>query len=113
MKLFFFVFVSKFGGFRRAEKGRRLLHQLIGDVRVVLARHALADGRLHETRQRRQHVDGRVDLPVVQLPVHVDLALRDVARQVRNRVGDVCWIRFSSVRPAVTTYPSVAKGRIS
>ena len=45
---------------------------------VVLAGHALADSALHETGQRRQHVDRRVDLTVLQLPVDVDLALRDV-----------------------------------
>ena len=57
---------------------------------MVLARHALSDGGLHETTERGQHVDRRVDLPVVQLTVHVDLALRDVTGQIRNRMGDVC-----------------------
>lgn len=37
-------------------------HQLVGDVRVVLARHSLSDGRLHESRQRRQHVDRGINL---------------------------------------------------
>lgn len=64
-------------------------HQLVGDVGVVLARHALADGGLHETRQRRQHVDRRVDLPVVKLTIDVDLALSDVSRQIGNRMGYV------------------------
>ena len=62
---------------------------LVGDRAVVVPGHALADGGLHETRQRRQHVDGRVDLRVVQRAVHVDLALRDVARQVGDGVRDV------------------------
>ena len=51
--------------------------------------HSLANGRLHKSRQRREHVDGRIDLPVVDLPVDVDLTLRNVARQIRDRMGDV------------------------
>ena len=62
---------------------------LVRHGRVVPPRHALADGRLHEPRERGQHVDGRVDLRVVQRAVDVDLALGDVARQVGDRVRDV------------------------
>lgn len=43
----------------------------------------------HETGEGREHVDGWVDLPVLQLPVHVHLALCDVACQVRNGMCDV------------------------
>jgi hypothetical protein len=57
---------------------------------MVLAGQLLADRALHETRQRRQNVDGRVDLSVVELAINEDLALRDVACQVRDRVGDIC-----------------------
>lgn len=35
---------------------------LVRDVAVVATGEALANGRLHETRERREHVDGRVDL---------------------------------------------------
>ena len=93
--------------------------QLVGHVAVVLSGHALADGTLHETRERRQHVDGRGDLtearegrhgrvrrtaaarmkgarshargdaPVVKLSVNVDLALGNVAGKVGNGGGDV------------------------
>lgn len=37
-------------------------YQLVGDVAVVLPGHALPDGRLHQTGERGQHVDGGVDL---------------------------------------------------
>lgn len=37
-------------------------HKLVGDVGVVPAGHPLPDGRLHESRQGGQHVDGGVDL---------------------------------------------------
>ena len=47
--------------------------ELVGHVRVVLPGHSLADGGLHQSTQRGQHVDGRVDLAVVQLTVNVDL----------------------------------------
>ena len=56
---------------------------------MYLARELLADGALHQPRERRQDVDGRVYLPVVQLSVDEDLAFGDVARQVRDRVGDI------------------------
>ena len=63
--------------------------ELVRHVRVVLPGHALADGGLHETRERRQHVDRRVDLSVVQLTIYVDLALRDVSSQIGDGVSDV------------------------
>mmetsp|Transcript_45814 Transcript_45814/g.114867 ORF Transcript_45814/g.114867 Transcript_45814/m.114867 type:complete len:213 (-) Transcript_45814:915-1553(-) len=62
---------------------------LVGEGVVVLARHALPDGALHEARERGEHVDGRVDLPVVELAVDVDLALGNVAGEVGDGVRDV------------------------
>lgn len=41
---------------------RAWTHKLVGDIRVVSAGHPLPDGRFHQTRERRQHVDGRIDL---------------------------------------------------
>ena len=49
----------------------------------------LFDGLLHETGQGGQHVDGRVDLFVVQLSVDEDLSFGDVACQIGNGMGDV------------------------
>lgn len=43
----------------------------------------------HEAGEGRQHIDGRINLPVVQLPVNVHLPLRNVASEIRNRVSDV------------------------
>lgn len=37
-------------------------YELVGDVRVVSAGHSLPDGGLHETGERRKHIDGRIDL---------------------------------------------------
>lgn len=37
-------------------------YQLVGDISVVLSGHALPNGRLHQPRQGREHVDGGVDL---------------------------------------------------
>mmetsp|Transcript_62504 Transcript_62504/g.167420 ORF Transcript_62504/g.167420 Transcript_62504/m.167420 type:complete len:421 (+) Transcript_62504:365-1627(+) len=62
---------------------------LIGDVGVVHSRHSLANTRLHQSGQRRQHVDRRVDLPVVQTAVHKHLPLSNVAGQIWDGVGDV------------------------
>lgn len=69
---------------------KKEIDHLVRDLRVVPAGAALSDGALHETRQGRQNVDRRVDLPVVQLTIDVDLPLRDVARQVGDRMRDIC-----------------------
>lgn len=47
--------------------------ELVGNVPVVLPGHSLPDGRLHQTGERREHVDGGEDLLGVQLPIQVDL----------------------------------------
>ncbi len=56
---------------------------------MINSSHAFADGGLHETRKRRQHVDWGVDLPVVQVSVNKYLAFGDVASQVGNGMSDV------------------------
>ncbi len=53
--------------------------KLVGDIGVILASHSLTNGRLHKTGKRGEHIDGRVDLPVVNLTINKDLALCDVA----------------------------------
>eukprot|EP00050_Salpingoeca_kvevrii_P005899 m.286285 g.286285 ORF g.286285 m.286285 type:complete len:410 (+) comp11542_c0_seq1:188-1417(+) len=63
--------------------------QLVRHLAVILARHLVTNGRLHKTRERGQHVDGRRDLTVVQLTVNIDLALGNVARKIGNGVSDV------------------------
>ena len=47
------------------------------------------DGRLHQTRQRGEHIDGRIDLPVVEGVVNEDLALGDIAGEIGDRMGDI------------------------
>ena len=56
---------------------------------MIPASHTLSNGRLHQSRQGRQHVDWRVDLSIVKLPIHINLPLSDVASQVRDGMGDV------------------------
>ena len=63
--------------------------ELVGQVPVVLARLAAADPHVHQPRQARQRVDRRVDAPPVQVAAQHDLALGDVAGEVRNRVRHV------------------------
>lgn len=64
--------------------------QLVGHIPVILPRQLLPDRRLHQPRQRREHVDGRVDLSVVELSVDRDLTLGNVTSKIGNRVGNVC-----------------------
>ena len=77
------------------DNSRFLSHQLVGHVSMVPACHAVTNGRLHQTGEGGQDVDGWVDLPVVQLSVHVDLSLGDVASEIGNGVGDVCVVETS------------------
>lgn len=58
--------------------------------RAALLNGGVERGGGDEQELRRCWCSQLSDLSVVQLPVHVDLPLRDVARQVRDGVGDVC-----------------------
>ena len=49
----------------------------------------LFDSFLHETREGRKHVDGRIDLFVVELSIDEDLTFGNVSSQIRNGMGDV------------------------
>lgn len=64
---------------------------------MVLSSATLANGRFHETRQRRQYVNWRVDTLVVQLTVNEDLTLGDITRQIGNRMRDICGGRLASL----------------
>lgn len=66
-----------------------MTYKLVRDIAVVLSSELLADSRLHESGQGGQDVDRGVDLLVVELTIDEDLSLCDIARQIRNRVGDV------------------------
>lgn len=44
---------------------------------------------LHQPRQRRQDVDRRIYLTIVQLSVNKNLSLRDVSGQIRNGMSDI------------------------
>ena len=79
----------RIGHTHRHLQTRARTHQLVRDVAVVLAGELLANGALHETRERGEHVDRWVYLPVVQLPVDEDLALRDVPGEIGNGVRDI------------------------
>ena len=56
---------------------------------MILSSELLSNGRLHKTRERGQDVDRGVDLLVVELSIDEDLALCDIASQIRDRVGDI------------------------
>lgn len=94
--------------------------QLVGHVGMVLSGHALANSRLHETTQRGKHIDGWVNLPIVQLTIHVHLALSNVTSKIRNGVSYiVIWhsengnLRNGAVATLHTTGTLVDSGQIS
>ena len=64
--------------------------QLVGHIAVVLARVAFADGRLHQSGEGREDVDGRVDTLVVERTVDEDLTLGNVSSKIGNGVSNVC-----------------------
>lgn len=57
-------------------------HQLVGHITVILSCQLLSDSTLHQPRKRRQDVDGRVYLSVVQLSVDKDLAFGNITSQI-------------------------------
>ncbi len=58
-------------------------------MRCSAARPALPDARVHHPREAGEHIDGRVDPPAPEVAREDDLALGDVAGEVRDRVGHV------------------------
>lgn len=56
---------------------------------MILPCKFFTDRTLHQTRQRRQDVDWRIYLTIVQLSVDKNLTFRDVSGKIRNRVSDV------------------------
>src|SRR2546428_4019450 len=63
--------------------------ELVRDLLVVLAGPVLPYAGIHEPRQGGERVDRRIDPFPVQIPVHGDLAFRDVSGQVRDGVGPI------------------------
>jgi hypothetical protein len=64
-------------------------YQLIRHIAMILSRHTLTNGGLHQTGKRWKDIDGRIYLSVVQLTINKDLSLCDISRQIRNRVGNI------------------------
>jgi hypothetical protein len=46
---------------------------------MIFSRKLFTNGTLHQPRQRGQHVDGWIDLSVVELTVNKNLSLRNVS----------------------------------
>jgi hypothetical protein len=66
MQLYYFVL---------SDINNRSAYQLVGHVPMILPCKLLTDSTLHQSRQRGQDVDGRVDLPVVKLTINENLSL--------------------------------------
>ena len=56
---------------------------------MILSGVTLTDTILHQSGQRRQNIDRRINCLAVKLTVQNDLTLGDVSGQVRDRVGDI------------------------
>ena len=75
--------------------------ELVGHRPVIRPRPAGAHAEPHEPRERRQHVDGRVDAAPVELAREDDLPLGDVAGEVGDGVGQVV-VRHGEDRAAAS-----------
>lgn len=56
---------------------------------MILPCKLFADCTLHETRQRRQDIDRRIYLTIMELPVDKNLPFRYVPSEIRNGMGDI------------------------
>src|SRR5699024_1106040 len=63
--------------------------QLVCKILVVFSCIPFSDTVLHQTGQRREDVDRRIDGLSVERTVKHDLSLRDISSQVRDRVSDI------------------------
>mmetsp|Transcript_17593 Transcript_17593/g.38076 ORF Transcript_17593/g.38076 Transcript_17593/m.38076 type:complete len:323 (-) Transcript_17593:344-1312(-) len=86
---------------------------------MVITRHALTNGRFHQTGQGGEHVDRWENALGVKLTVKVDLSLCDISSQIRNRVGNIVvrhrqngQLRNRPVSPHNTSCPLVDSGQI-
>lgn len=69
------------------------------DTLVHLSSHAFTDSTLHQSTETRQHIDGRIHLPVVKLTVNVYL---QAGSMVGNTV-DQLPVCISSMPPGNTS----------
>ena len=51
---------------------------------MILPSELLTNRTLHQPRKRREYVNRRVNLSVVELTIHKDLSFRNVASQIGN-----------------------------
>lgn len=49
----------------------------------------LFNGLLHQTRERRKHIDWGINLLIVKLTINKYLSLSNVACQIGNRMSDI------------------------
>lgn len=54
----------------------------------------LFDSLLHQPGKRRKHIDRRIDLLVVKLPINEDLSFCDISCQIRNGMSDIVILSY-------------------
>jgi hypothetical protein len=52
---------------------------LVGDIWVINSCHASTNSTLHQSGQRWQHIDWRIDTSLIHVSVDVDLTFCDIA----------------------------------
>ena len=63
--------------------------QLIRQILMILPGIPFTDTVLHQTGQRRQDTDRRIHRLAMQIPIQHDLPFRNVAGQIRDRMGNI------------------------
>ena len=56
---------------------------------MINSGHAFTNGRFHESGEGWEHVDGRIDLSVVQVSVNKDLSLGDIPSEIGDGMSDI------------------------
>lgn len=56
---------------------------------MINSGHSLTNGGFHESGQGWEHIDGWIDLPVVQVSINEDLTFGNITGKIRNWMGDI------------------------
>jgi len=89
-------------------------YQLIRHVTVIFSSHPFSNGRFHQSGKRREDIDRRIYLSIVQLTIHEDLTFSNIAGKIWNRMRNVYTNKRSTLSPqkeGVAVYHHSASSR--
>jgi len=63
--------------------------KLVRHFWVINSSETFSDSRLHETRERGQHIDWWIDLSVVEISINENLTFSNISCKIRNWMSNV------------------------